>query len=734
MFSSLALFPLLFLAAAFQAPADAMLRHYQAAQHLQTAGKPDAAIVEYQAALAEGYRNLGKIFLAEGEYQKAVKAFDEATAHANSSEAILIDQATTFFYTQQYEKAIAPLKQVLARDSQNLAAHHLLGKVYFMLRQFDKSVIELGLALKLAPTDFDIGYTLALAYLKKKELAPARQIFNRLLQHRGNKPEVHILIGRAYRETEYLDEAIDEFKKTIALNPKHPGAHYCLGLSYLLKDGTLKLKEAAAEFRAELATYPEEFLAIYNLGVVCVIERQYEEGMRLLEKAARLRPQNPEVFLFLGNAYHGLGRFEQAVNAFEKCLMLNPDLDKTSPQAAEAHFLFGKSLVRVGRLEEGEKQLQIAKELKAQSLATDREKTEAYMKSEVYKGAQQRAGEELFATAMNAPDPKVKERLKEPEAIYTQAVAKIHNQMGLVEAERQNFRVAAKQFRAAAEWDGGLRDIHYNLGLACYQAGLYKEAISALESELKINSANLTAKHLLGMSYFMADDYARATEVLREVIRAKPTNVGLYYTLSLSLLKQNKVEEANQVTEQMFRMGGDSPQIHLLLSQAHYAQNDDAKALAELSKAVAMDSKVLMAHFYAGMIYVKQGKFDDAAREFSAELAINPKDLQAKYHLGFIQLSSGQTRQGLQLMREVIAANPDYADARFELGKALLQQGDAKGAIEHLEAAAKISADKSHIHYQLGRAYAAAGRDADAQKSLELYKQLKEKERNRVSP
>jgi tetratricopeptide (TPR) repeat protein len=85
-------------------------------------------------------------------------------------------------------------------------------------------------------------------------------------------------------------------------------------------------------------------------------------------------------------------------------------------------------------------------------------------------------------------------------------------------------------------------------------------------------------------------------------------------------------------------------------------------------------------------------------------------------------------------MREVIALNPDHADARFELGKALLGQGDLKGAIEMLEAAVKLGPDKAHIHYQLGRAYTAAGREADAQKCFDIYKQLKDRERERGNP
>jgi tetratricopeptide (TPR) repeat protein len=85
-------------------------------------------------------------------------------------------------------------------------------------------------------------------------------------------------------------------------------------------------------------------------------------------------------------------------------------------------------------------------------------------------------------------------------------------------------------------------------------------------------------------------------------------------------------------------------------------------------------------------------------------------------------------------MREVVGLKPDFADARYELGKALLQQGDVKEALENLEAAAKLAPDKSHIHYQLGRAYIAAGRKADGDAQLELYKQLKEKERTQTTP
>lgn len=732
MYSCLTLAPLILLTAAFQAPNDPIQRYYDDAQALQKAGNAIEAEVRYKMALAEAYARLGKVLLAEGEYDRAFKALGRAVGNGARSEATLIDQATAHFHTRQYEKAIDPLKTALAANPGSSAAHHLLGKVYFMLRQFDKGADELEAALKLAPADFDVAYTLALARLKQKQLPLAQQVFNKLVRRLGSRPEVHNLFGRAYRETNYPDEAIEEFKKTLALNPKYPRAHYNLGLTYLLKDGELKIKEAEKEFRTELAMNPDEFLAIYNLGLVCVVERKHQEAVSLLEKAARLRPKNPDVCLFLGNAYHGAGQFAKAIESLRKSMALNPHLDKISPHAAEAHFLLGQSLVRVGQIEEGEKELEIARELKVKELATDRKRIVAYLNAEenTPHGTE---GEERVLSVVNTPDAKMKERFKESETFYSEVVAKIHNQIGLLSADRQDYMAAVDQFRSAVYWDPTIKGVNYNLGLACYKAELYKEAVSLLELEINNDPTNVPVTHLLGMCYFLLEDFAKASTLLGEV-PSRSGNVGLYYALSLSLIKQGKVSEASDVIQKMLVMAGDSAQVHVLLGQAYHAQNEDLKALEELRKASEMDSRLPMAHYYSGLIHIKLGKFDEAAREFEAELTLSPKDNQAKYHLSFVLLAVGQITRGMKLMREVIELKPDFADARFELGKALLQLGDVKGAIESLEAAVKLGPEKAHIHYQLGRAYTAAGREADAEKCFETFKQLKDRERNRTNP
>jgi tetratricopeptide (TPR) repeat protein len=718
--------------------------HYEAAEARRRAGDRTGAEAEFAAILGEGYARLGKIYAAQKDYKSAVEALESAARYAPDSADVLIALSIAYFDAGLYTQSLEAAGKALAADTASVGAHQMLGKSEFMLGHFDKAARHLEAALKLAPKDYDIAYTLGLAYLKQRQFAPAKEIYERMLAQLGDRPQLRVVFGRAYRETAFLPEAIEEFKRAVQLDPHFPRAHYYLGLTYLLKDGATRLDDAASEFRVELETNPGEFFANYYLGVVYVIQRKWEPAVPLLQKASLIEPNNPDPYFHLGQALQSLGKHNEAIEALKKSIALNPSLSHNDYQVATAHFRLGQSLLKAGRQDEGEKELQVAGELKSQSLTRDKEKAEAYLSAESLQNEKSLQNEnnkfpemssaEGLVAESNAPDEKTRRDLAGGESYYTQVVATAHNNVGFLRAEGGDFRAAFEQFRLAARWNPRLEGVDYNLGLAAYKAELFKDAIPPLERELSARPSNMQARQLLGMSYFVTSDYARASETLTQVADAHPENVGLSYTLALALIKQGKADDANARIARMIERGGNSPQLHIVLGQAYYEQGDTAKSLEELKAALALDARTPLAHYYTGLVQLKEGKFDEAAREFESELALNPTDLQARYHLGFVMLARQDAAGGVRVMREVVQLKPDFADARYELGKALLQQGDVKEALENLEAAAKLAPDKSHIRYQLGRALLAAGRKADGDAQLELYKQLKEKERAQTTP
>ncbi len=84
--------------------------------------------------------------------------------------------------------------------------------------------------------------------------------------------------------------------------------------------------------------------------------------------------------------------------------------------------------------------------------------------------------------------------------------------------------------------------------------------------------------------------------------------------------------------------------------------------------------------------------------------------------------------------RTITAEHPDHAQAQYQLGKTLLDAGQYQQAIEHLEAAAKYDPNHDYVHYQLQAAYRKAGRTADADKELAVYRQIKDQQRDKGNP
>lgn len=732
------LVPLLLLVFVFQSPQDTLQKHSQAAETQRRAGNGAGAEKEYKAVLTEGYGKLGKVYAAEKKYQQAISALESARLYGPDSEEVLIDLAIAYFDAEQYEKALEPLGKALAANPQSASAHQMLGKSHFMVGNFDKAAGELQIALRITPNDNDIAYTLGLAYLKQHQLPPARQIYERMLAQLGDRPQLHIVFGRAYRETGFLDEAIDEFKKAVALDAGFPRAHYYLGLTYLLKDGASRLPDAEHEFKIELNSHADEFFANYYLGIVYLMDRKWEPAIGFLQKAVLIEPANPDPYFHLGQAYQATEKYAKAIEVLRKAIALNPSLAHNDYQVATAHYRLGQSLLKAGQNEAGQKELQVAADLKSKSLQRDKEKSEVYLNAANLhetnsKFPEMNSSEGVIAES-KSPDASIAEELRAGEAYYSGMIAKTHNELGLLRADSGDFKSATEQFALAGKSDTKLEGLNFNWGLAAFKAELYKEATSPLERELKAHPGNIQAKELLGLSYFILENYARTSQLLSDVIAVKQSNVGVYYTLAVSLIKEGNQARASQVIEQMVTLGGNTPQLHILLGQAYNEQGETAKALEELQMAVSLDSKIPLVHYYSGLVYLKAGRFDEATKEFETELSLNSGNVQAKYHLGFVLLAQQKTAAGIKVMGEVIQLKPDFADAYYELGKALLQKGEIKDGVANLETAAKLAPDKSYVQYQLGRAYLAAGRKAEGENHLEISRQLKEKERQQTKP
>src|SRR6266481_28574 len=191
---------------------------FQAAQTFQVAGDYEKAAGAYRKAISGALQRLGNLRVSEKEFAEGIDLLGRAVRAAPANVAARVDLAIANFQSRDFDKAQKEIEAALERDPKDVRALNLAGKVYFMKGDFASAAARLESALRLQP-DFDTGYLLALADLKLKNPVPAGVIFDEMQASSLPSASMHVLIGLAYREAGYLDQAAIHFAKAMDLEP-----------------------------------------------------------------------------------------------------------------------------------------------------------------------------------------------------------------------------------------------------------------------------------------------------------------------------------------------------------------------------------------------------------------------------------------------------------------------------------------------------------------------------------
>jgi tetratricopeptide (TPR) repeat protein len=395
------------------------------------------------------------------------------------------------------------------------------------------------------------------------------------------------------------------------LNSQFPGAHYNLGLAYLLNEGATAVANAEEEFKMELAANPNDFFSNYYLGITCIFQRKWELAVDYLKTASRIQPNNPDPYFQLGQVYQELKKHDQAIDVLTKAIDLNPNLPHNKFQVTTAHYRLAQSLLQTGQTEAGRKELQVASELKARAFETTQKQAMGVS----------RVPDENYQTPQASLDQKTRSELEANETQLTKIISALHNSLGLVQAGRQNLTGAAVEFRLAKKWNPQQVGLDYNLGLAYFRSELYRDALAPLESEIKANPANTQARWLLGLSYFHTSGYAKAVELLHDVLTSESTNVELWYGLASSLIRQQQIDTAEHANERMTVLTAANPnnvrlaQVRYELGKALLQQANVAGAISNLEIAVKLEPENALFHYELGRAYTAAGRREEGKRE-----------------------------------------------------------------------------------------------------------------------
>lgn len=303
------------LAAGLSAQSPPARCDFEGALRLHQAGDLAAAVAAYRVCLKaepgriDAQSNLGAVLAKMGRYEEAIAEYLEALRSAPPDVAprLRFNLALAYYKSFQIPAAAAELEALHAAQPADLNLALLLADCHLRMGEFQKAIDAVGPLEDANSEEPALNYVLGMALIRSGRVQEGQIRVDRILR-RGESAEGHFLLGSALFGAGDYPRAVNELSRAAAMNPEVPSLQSYLGRALLF---TGDPESAAAAFRKELASNPNDYDANFQLASILARRGQAEESRKLLERAVQVRPGSAEARAALAGGFH----FEQTATA-----------------------------------------------------------------------------------------------------------------------------------------------------------------------------------------------------------------------------------------------------------------------------------------------------------------------------------------------------------------------------------------------------------------------------------
>lgn len=140
-------------------------------------------------------------------------------------------------------------------------------------------------------------------------------------------------------QTGHIDAAIDEYKAALHLDAGNVNVHNSLGVCLAQKNDRAG---AFAAFEEAHRLDPSEAMAVYNTGVLHLLDETPEQALACFQKAYAVDSQTVDIVFQIGKIFTEQKNYEEAERYLQSALALQED-------CAPAYTLLGRCLAATGR-------------------------------------------------------------------------------------------------------------------------------------------------------------------------------------------------------------------------------------------------------------------------------------------------------------------------------------------------------------------------------------------------
>jgi tetratricopeptide (TPR) repeat protein len=570
----------------------------------------------------------------------------------------------------------------------------------------NRAIDEYKIALSADPDSPELNDGLADLYFRVGRVRDAETTAKALLAKSPDNLDAHKLLGRLYlRELgdgstppstpNVLDQAIAEYVKIVALDPKSVEERMVLGQLYTFKHQPQKAEE---QFKTAQAQDPDSEEVVLNLARLYAESGDIAHAAKVIEAVPVDDRSSKEEFT-LGAAYDQLKRPKDAIAAYQRAADLEPEDVDTLRALAQALF-------NDNQLDSALKQYQEINEADPDDVATLVRICEI----------QRRQGK--FDDALATIRKAVKKDPENLEAGYNEGILLDH--LGHFDEAAQ---VDQKMVEQTSHANGAYTaDEKNNRGIFLERlAGVYHEqnktdlAIATYQKMIDLGG-DIAERGYEGQveAYHDAMQYDKSVDAARKAVTADPKDRGPKLVLAEALVDEGKPEDALEMAKGLLDNSKEDRTTWLEISEIDKRMHRWKDAEDALNRAAALTtdkSDQTYVLFLRGAMAEREKHFEPAEQYFRQVLDQDPSNAMALNYLGYMLADRGtRLPEALKMIRQAVDLDPANGAYLDSLGWVYFKLGQYELSEDNLRKAVERTQTDPTVHDHLGDLYEKTGR------------------------
>ncbi len=594
---------------------------------------------------------------------------------------------------REWSEAIALHEQALKIEPDSIAILRRLSRLCFALGRTEAAVSYSRRVLAADPGDSEMIGRLVAYYLKKKDPAGAQTMLQEILDNPALGKDVagrllaEFELGKIYAgRLQQVDKAADAFALVVeALDNKAAN------------------RLSPADQRRILGT--DEAGAYLEFGMIFLQAKRYDQAVKAFERGLVYDPDHPQLSLQLAETLDKAGKGAESLAVVERYL-------KRQPQGVEGYELLAKVLTALKR------EAEITPRLEQAAKGDSKNVTLQYALADRYRETGQPDKAQALYKALLTSQP----------TAYGALSASLLKQKKTEEL----LKVVTEALTKPEGRDAVLPQLN-----AIGADPDYAEQV--LETGYRMLSAEPPTLDKLGVDVLAyiatrSNKLEKLIPIQRLALKQNPSPRA-FLELTRALLGAGKYAEGAAALEELMDKFPDekNSRQYVFLGKVRRAALQNEAALDAIRKALTLDPNDAEAQLTLCQIHAQAGRIDEAIQVAKAAIKDDPANSDFNKMLGFLLTQGGKEDEALAFYKTLLEKYPNNEAvvhlARSGLSVIYVNRGDfAKGEAE-LEALLEREPDDAGVNNDLGYLYADQGKNLEKAEAM-IRKAIQEEPEN----